>query len=157
MWQKPLIVGTINPYGGSDEFALWPSPRGCAGERLCSHILLMYEHHYLDSFDRTNLCHGEWSSKMARIRANGLTGRPLILLGKSVQIAFGMEGPEVYAEKIEGQRVLCIPHPSGRNPWYRLSDNRAHVRDMVKCLWPELENKIGARRPGPKKETEGDA
>ena len=68
---KPLLVGETNPYGGADEFALYPSPPGCTGHRLCHLILQLDADEYLERYDRANLCVGKWRIADAREAAVG--------------------------------------------------------------------------------------
>jgi len=93
---KPLLVGEANPYGGSPEFALYPHPRGCAGDRLCRIVLGMEPDRYLDAFDRVNLCPERWSIRQARERAAKIVQArvdpvPVVLLGARVCAAFGLK------------------------------------------------------------------
>lgn len=114
---KPLIVGESNPYGGGDEYALYPSPDGCSGHRLCTLILGMGRKEYLEKFDRTNLVSGKWSIRRARARAAMLYDqRYCILLGQKVCSAFDV--PFIPGDKgfpSTGGGWLVLPHPSGLN------------------------------------------
>ena len=49
---KPTLVGESNPYGGNDDYALYPAPNGCSGHRLCLLILGMDPEDYLEAFER---------------------------------------------------------------------------------------------------------
>lgn len=118
---KPLIVGEMNPYGADPYYALYPSPDGCTGERLCRLILRLKPDDYLAWFDRVNLCEGKWSMPAARARAGELLqesgGRPaIILLGRKVASAFAPDieplAPFMVAEDCTPV-VVFLPHPSG--------------------------------------------
>src|SRR5438552_4023849 len=112
--QKPLLVGEMNPYGGDEYYALFPAPDGCAGHRLCCHILGMHRKSYLEAFERRNLCWGRWSMAEAYRRAAELRLHrgPLILLGSKVARAFEFVPFEPFTTADAG-RTLVLPHPSG--------------------------------------------
>src|ERR1019366_2424267 len=115
---KPLFVGESNPYGADPEFALYPAPRGCSGDRLCRLVLRMDPDAYLDSYERANLCAEPWSTPGAREAARRSflardylkDGSQVVMLGANVTNAFGFNFAPfvVYAE-----RFVCLPHPSG--------------------------------------------
>lgn len=141
---KPLIVGECNPYGGTDEFALYPAPDGCSGHRLCCLILGMSRHDYLDAFERANLCHGKWSMPLARKRARELFAHPapLILLGAKVARAF--EFVPFQALMIgDGGKTLVLPHPSGLCRLWNEPGMIDRTREAVLSLCPELAGLIG--------------
>lgn len=108
----PVLVGESNPYGGHPDFALYPSPDGCAGHRLCCKILGMRRAVYMRVFDRVNLCDGPWRIKEARAKADTLRCRQLILLGSKVCSAFGIPfKPWSTVGTLDPWVIL--PHPSG--------------------------------------------
>jgi hypothetical protein len=121
---KPLLVGELNPYGADPKFALYPFPRGAAGDRLCRLIMGLSGGEYMARFDRVNLCAGRWSVRDARAMANRLSReaeeRPaIVLLGRKVSDAFGIEY-EPFTVKRGRERagawrttVVVLPHPSG--------------------------------------------
>lgn len=144
---KPTIVGEQNPWGGDDRYALYPSPDGCSGHRLCCLILKMRRSHYLQSFERLNLVQGPWSAKIARQRAEELwsaidTPRKFILLGAKVCAAFQV--PFVPFEISEGGTMLVLPHPSGRNRLWLEDGMYRKCRDAVVTFAPELAEMVGA-------------
>lgn len=118
---RPLLVGEANPYGGDPGFALYPSPRGCSGERLCRLVFQMDPDRYLEAFDRANLCPREWSLLQAQSRAAVLLvearacGQTVVCLGAKVA--------RVCASRFEPFAILpgtdlvpkrvILPHPSG--------------------------------------------
>jgi len=114
---KPILVGEMNPYGANPEFALYPSPWGCSGDRLCRLVLRMEPDAYLDAFDRVNLCVGRWSSPAARRRAREIfEGRnfsneegAVVMLGAKVTGAFLFP----FRPFTVTGRYVCLPHPSG--------------------------------------------
>lgn len=114
---KSLLVGETNPYGGADEFALYPSPSGCTGHRLCHLILQLDSDEYLERYDRANLCVGKWSLPQAREEALRLSSKhqagTIVLLGSKVCSGFGL--PFRPFETTVGARFVVLPHPSGLN------------------------------------------
>jgi hypothetical protein len=114
---KPLLVGESNPYGANPEFALYPAPRGCSGDRLCRLVLRMDPDAYLDAFERVNLCAGKWSMKAARARAGELLASRAagvtVLLGARVCNAFGLAFVPFSVVPGGDQVVAILPHPSG--------------------------------------------
>lgn len=129
---KPLLVGEANPYGSDPEFALYPSPPGCAGDRLCRLVMGLDPDDYLARFDRMNLCPRAWSMRDARARAYAIRKEcrttPTILLGSKVCAAFEIDfkpfalvGDRANVRErsiieLETRRVpvyVVLPHPSG--------------------------------------------
>jgi hypothetical protein len=118
---RPLLVGEANPYGSDPAFALYPSPPGCSGERLCRLVMGLDPDDYLEQFDRMNLCAGKWRTIDARVAATSLVlqanreGRTLVLLGTKVAKAFGCFGvkPFTFFRAPAGALLVRLPHPSG--------------------------------------------
>ena len=118
---RPLLVGEANPYGSAPEFALYPSPRGCSGDRLCRLVLGLDPDDYLERFDRVNLCPREWHLPTANARAAELfvdaraRGVPVVLLGAKVTRASGtaFEPFTIIAESWLCPLRVILPHPSG--------------------------------------------
>jgi hypothetical protein len=121
---RPLLVGEANPYGADPEFALYPSPPGCAGDRLCRLVMGLDPDDYLERFDRTNLCPGRWAARQARATAGGIRaarkgGGLVVLLGAKVCAAFGLEFrpfTTIWRHTDLGPADVCgaiLPHPSG--------------------------------------------
>ena len=125
---KPILIGELNPYGPDPEFAMYPSPRGCAGWRLCHLVLKMDPDDYLEAFDRRNLLvASKWSAPRAREAAAQLVresnGAPLILLGAKVAAAFILTFQPFSTGELPfrfappgfslAQRYVMLPHPSG--------------------------------------------
>lgn len=118
---KPLLVGESNPYGPDPAFALYPLPESSAAGRLCSRVMGLSRGRYLRSFDRANLCAGEWSMREARSRARDLLSVPrslYVLCGAKVARAFGVDYEPLSRIGVGGLLIptatlLVIPHPSG--------------------------------------------
>lgn len=53
---KVTLIGESNPHSYTPYHALYPSPEGCSGHRLCCLILGMRPLDYLEVFNRVNLC-----------------------------------------------------------------------------------------------------
>lgn len=136
------LVGELNPYGGGDEFALYPSPEGCSGHRLCCLILGMRRQAYLDCFERVNLCSGYWSMPKAMVRARQLrkdAGR-LILCGAKVARAFCLEYEPF---NLVDSRFLILPHPSGMCRAWNDPESIQAARGYMKMVYPEIAELIG--------------
>lgn len=140
---KPILVGESNPYGCDPNYALYPLPTGCSGNRLCHRILGMGMDAYLDSFDRRNLCPGHWSLAHAKQVAQSLwesSGR-FILLGSKVCQAW--QTPFVPFKIFDGGTCLILPHPSGLCRLWAAPDAITKARAGVLAIAPELANIIG--------------
>lgn len=127
----PVLVGESNPYfdpslgGRADDAALYPTPDGSSGDRLCA-LLGLSRYEYLRRFERSNLCARKWCLPDARTRAAELAWAlhrgevpALVLLGARVCHAFGvsyrpMEPVCEFIPHVLGV-VYVIPHPSGRS------------------------------------------
>lgn len=142
---KPLIVGESNPGSDSMRWALYPSPNGCAGHRLCVKILGMDPDEYLATFHRTNIFlnyAGPWKKEhmlVAMERAYGLADNHsglLVALGKRVGAAFGHP---VFFEPVpwgvdRDVTLLCIPHPSGLCRVWNEPGVMDRARELVRSL-----------------------
>jgi hypothetical protein len=111
-----VLVGESNPYSDEPYFALYPTPEGASGWRLCCLILGMERSAYLHTFDRVDLVRGPWRIRAAREAAARLTHSRRVLLGTKVAAAHGIAFvPFSIIEEDAGRRWLVWPHPSGRN------------------------------------------
>lgn len=137
------LVGEDNPFGSNPQFALYPAPEGCAGERLCCDILGMWRKDYLRVFNRVNLCSGKWSIKQARVRAAELrsVGGKFILFGAKVCSAWPT--PFNRFEMSSEGTVLILPHPSGRNLLWNEAGMIERAREVVAFFEPELASLLG--------------
>lgn len=123
---------------------------------------------YFRLFDRVNLLykfHGRtgrddrFPRGLARVAASSirplLAGRDVVLIGRNVAMAFGLEDmnwhewvevevrkPLPKSQPVYTARMAVVPHPSGRNHWYNNGENRqlaadfwrAHIEDVRKML-----------------------
>ena len=141
---RPLLVGEQNPYGGDPEYALYPAPDGCSGQRLCCLILGMRRKAYLESFRRVNLCDGTWDRSIAANRAGELrdSGGPLILLGRKVAASFDLGGFAPFTI-VECGLFLLLPHPSGLCRQWNEPGAFERARTLVAEVCPELAHLLG--------------
>jgi hypothetical protein len=116
-----LVLGEINPYGNSPEYALWHEPRGASGDRL-RRIMGLSDDEYLEYVARANLCAGHWSTRKAREAFRRIDMRShaaVIFLGSKVRGA--CSGPSnfelgvVVTGNDRSPVSTSFPHPSGRN------------------------------------------
>jgi hypothetical protein len=130
---KPLLIGESNPYGADPEFALYPLPEHASGGRL-ARIFGMSRTQYLRMFDRVNLCSGDWSMPEARKNAFDIEfknpNRALILLGRKVALAFGLDHVDPFTSN--GNRYL-LPHPSGLNRVWAKPESTARAREILRA------------------------
>lgn len=140
---RPVLVGESNPYGGDPYYALYPSPDGCSGHRLCRLILGMSRRAYLDTFERVNLVDGKWNMRDARRKAADLIteyadGGRLILLGAKVCSAFDLRFEPFEVYDLCGIDVAVLPHPSGLCRLWNVAGAFARARAAVLAVAPEL-------------------
>lgn len=126
------------------DYPLWPSPRTSAGGRLLA-LTGLTAREYFRAFERHNLfdhCPAAAELTPANLRAQYARLRPrvfgaalLVLLGREVHVAFGMEGrpllkwhPRLLSE------VALLPHPSGRNRWFNDAGNARAARMFFREL-----------------------
>lgn len=119
-----LLLGEDNPQSSDPEHSLYPSPPGCAGDRLRRLIAGLDHANYMGLW-RTNLCSPTLDSKSAIHRGWELLGADvpwtkIVCLGVKVAKVMGWASRLVLFEssRIElNERVfelLYLPHPSGR-------------------------------------------
>lgn len=137
---KPLLVGEANPYGGDPEFALYPSPPGCSGDRLCRLVMGLDPDDYIDRFDRVNLCPSAWELTEARSRAAHLLAdarsraAPVVLLGAKVARACGVafDPFTVVAGDASRAVLVVLPHPSGLSRAWNVPGAYARARAVLR-------------------------
>lgn len=122
---------------------------GALGRRIASLAGLSFES-YLRSYQRTNVLDywpgagvrgarfpisEAWIASLAievRVRRQY---RTVVLLGKRVRRAFGLEYLD-YFEKYKYGRatIVVIPHPSGINRWFNSEENRRYFGNFMRAL-----------------------
>lgn len=150
---RVLIVGELNPHGADPRYALYHQPRNASGNRLRL-IMGLSDLHYARMLDKTNLCTGKWSMKVARARASDLLGDRSIgvyvLLGRRVALAF--QGQTFGGEPIkpfdsyevpEGvqcgpMHVISLPHPSGRCRAWNEPGACDKARELLRYAAPHI-------------------
>lgn len=142
---RVLLIGEVNPLSLDPKYALYPWPEGCSGHRLATNIFGMREEAYLEIFDRSNLCIGQWCDLTAQITAGAIRAERVILLGAKVGRAFGVKAymPMRILALGTGMRALVLPHPSRLSrAWY---DPEAIItaRELVRAFVPEAADLIG--------------
>lgn len=134
---RPLLVGEQNPYRSDPRYALYPEPVTSAGSRLCRRVMGLTVEEYIRSYDRVNLCDGEWRAKEARERAVKLQDSYslIVALGRNVQRAFGIDRPPFSvwnSWESEGTVFLVLPHPSGLNRLWDDPGSYKKARDLLR-------------------------
>lgn len=151
MKQRPILIGMNNPISQQDGHQLYPYPPGCTGHRLyemlTERLPSVSRRQYLDTFERRNLVTGRsWSrplgqSEAARTFAELFgSGRTIVLLGREVQAAFSIPPVLLHPQVIGGSTWRQIPHPSGLNRWYNVSENRKLVGLLLEELYQAYNN-----------------
>lgn len=139
--RRIVLVGELNPYGADPQYALYPTPRHAAGDRLRRLVMGVRTPTYI-GFTRYNLCVGKWSTRDARAQARAILAMHanqeqddvVVLLGRKVVGAFfgGIDGcppsdwPEEFSTSFmryaplggrattrEPDNLAVLPHPSG--------------------------------------------
>lgn len=108
---KPVLVGMNNPYNSDPHFALYPSPKGCAGYNVYAMLAEARERRvsaygpdsvreltrasYVKGFDRRNVLSARtWTKREAReqgrILAKELCGRRVVVFGVQTLEALGL-------------------------------------------------------------------
>lgn len=154
MARIPVIVGMNNPLSDDPRYALYPYPDGSAGHRLyemLSETTGALRVNYLRAFERVNLVESRtWSAAAARAAAGPLlekfVGRTLVLLGQDVAQALNIPAatPWLAPRRVQVSLVPRVvttlykmPHPSGRNRWYNVEDNRRAAAEFLARLYRE--------------------
>lgn len=160
---RPLIIGQAPGRDTKAEFPMYPLPKGRAGDRLMK-LMGLDMRDYLKLFDRMNLI--EWfpgasvdgdkfPMRVARVAATGarplLAGRTVIMVGRGVSSAFGLDKQEflewaempvrrrcIVSKAPWKARVAVVPHPSGRSRWYNEGENRELAEKFLRDFVAEL-------------------
>ncbi len=147
--RRVLLVGELNPYGADPDYALYYEPPVSAGGRLQRLVLGLPARHWYLPIWRVNLCTGDWDRDAALVAARDLTGpsvpwSTLILLGQKVRSAFPSMQPDMFAALTDGgsdmptRTIVCLPHPSGRNPIWTDRANVERARSLLRKIIPEI-------------------
>lgn len=130
-----LLVGESNTRTDNQCYALYPTPPGCAGARLCA-ILAMSHAQYLATFARVNLLGSRhWSSAAARVAAETLTARYRVLLGARVAAAHGLPFTPFRVVSLRPRwQGIILPHPSGRSRVWNDRSACVTARELVRAL-----------------------
>lgn len=148
---RPLLVGEAPGPRSRSEFPLYPLPSNSSGGRLCA-ALGMSTTTYLRAFDRVDLITeypGEaWGVEArfaARVVADAIKqlcrGRLIFMMGARVSEAFGhgdLDNFGTHDDPVFRYRAIRIPHPSGRNRYWRLPGAGERVRDAFRKQAPWL-------------------
>jgi hypothetical protein len=134
-----------NPHSADPRYALAPFPRGVAGHRLWSFLHRrrpdVMRIHYMQAFDRRNLCAGGWSRREARevfeAMRPALEGRTVLLLGEEVRLATGVPRELVLPQVLGGVTYRQLPHPSGLCRWYNDEANRELAALLLEEMYEE--------------------
>lgn len=143
---RPVLVGMNNPVSSLPEHALFPYPPGCTGHRLLemlqSRVPEATRKQYLERFDRRNVVYAkEFNKKIAADGARALheefwgSKRTIVLLGRDTVAAFGIPPLLIHPQIVGGATWRQIPHPSGRNFWYNVEQNRLLVAMLLEDLF----------------------
>jgi uracil-DNA glycosylase len=145
-----LIIGQAPSRDGRDRFA------GKSGDRIARFCGLQRGAQLLEFFDVENLLPAyvgatatgdRFPVALARERAAQLRSawspdRPVILVGRGVARAFGLDFPYFQWRVIGGGiPVAVVPHPSGRNRYWNQASHRI-------AAWRFWRNAMGYARDG---------
>lgn len=136
-----LLIGQAPGPNTDPARPLWPEPASSTGGRLVAFAGIS-PGVYLEQFDRVNLlntfpgrtrqCPDTFPTRDARIAASAmrpfLRGRRVVLVGRAVATAFSLGLLPFHEWVSDDFEVAVIPHPSGRNAWYRRAENVATYR-----------------------------
>lgn len=150
---KPIILGMNNPLSLDPCHALYPEPEGCTGHRLWKMLEKRTgatEEDYMEAFERRNLVAGlAWSRAAAHAAAPAFweyaKGRTVLVLGSEVREVLGLTRMIVHPIEVGGIVFRQLPHPSGRNPWYRIAGNREVAELLLEELYKNVQ--LAPREP----------
>lgn len=159
---RPLLIGQAPGPNTDPALPLFPIPKTSAGGRL-QELTGLSLLEYVKTFDRVNLLPyfpGKWKrddkfpmspAKLAAAAVRPhLVGRTVILVGRNVANAFGLEIPFHHwhhmvckrgecLKKCDGLcRVAIIPHTSGRCHWYNDEVNQAEAKAFWRVFTQSL-------------------
>jgi hypothetical protein len=142
---KPTLVGMNNPVSSKPEHVLYPVPDGCTGNRIWRMIAdvdwTVGQRDYIRAFERLNVLPGKvWNASEARRRGRELFaelcargGGHVLVFGAQTRDAMGLPLIPIceWRQVAFGCAWTWAPHPSGRNPWYNVEDNRRIVGNFL--------------------------
>lgn len=160
---KPLLVGQAPGPNTDPDLPLFPYPKTSAAGRL-KRIMDISMGDYLRTFDRVNVFRDFQGGKpsrdhfplttaklIARSMMPMLQGRTVILVGRKVSEAFGLNDMEYHQfnelqvmrrspiSDHKGKALFAVvPHTSGRNPWYNKEENMV----QAKAFWVDVLEKV---------------
>lgn len=151
---KPILLGMNNPISSDSEHALYPYPPGCTGHRLWEMLRAVRPEvmrwDYLKTFDRRDLVSGKlWTISLARDAVRELVlppGSVVVVLGEEVRRVLSLERCLIHPRSSPdwpepgGPVFRQLPHPSGRNPWYRHPTNRLLAGLLLAQLYDEAQS-----------------
>jgi hypothetical protein len=138
-----LLLGEANPYGGDPRYALYPEPEGSSGWRLCHMVMGLRSQTYLDWFVRDNVFAtppAKWSIPAARRAAREVLARTfgnygndrvVVVLGRKVAAACGVDVGTRDVQEGDGYRFLFLPHPSALNREWRDPNEARRCREFL--------------------------
>ncbi len=154
-----LLIGLDNPHSRNPHHALLPMPDGATGNKI---VQLIDEAtptdysaaKYLRDFARLNLYPGEAAhsgrgatatdrllARLCMILIHQAKYSAVVLFGKRVQAAFAdfvllESDTDIKAVVVAGVSIdfYALPHPSGRNRWYNVPENRQHAARILESL-----------------------
>lgn len=135
---KPVLLGMNNPLSSRPEHALYPHPVGCTGHRIWKMLEVRTrasQEDYLEAFDRRNLLGVQtWRMADAREAASHfireMNGRVVLVLGAEPRDALRLPPLLVKPQDLHGVTWRQLPHPSGRNLWYNVPENK-HLAELL--------------------------
>lgn len=141
---RPLLVGEVNPKDANPWLALYPIPSTGSGGRLAK-ILRLPVIRYLSTFNRVNLCTGEWDDVRANEVACALHAAltdsegVVVLLGARVREAFGLERRKFFQRyRMSGYTAVLLPHPSGLSREWNVVQAASRARTVLRMAGVKL-------------------
>lgn len=156
---KTLLIGLDNPYSRNPHHALLPMPDGATGNKIVRLIdeVTVTDYSaakYLRDFARLNLYPGEAArsgrgatatdrllARLCMILIHQAKYKSVVLFGKRVQVAFAdfvqLDGDTDIKAVVGADCTIyfhALPHPSGRNRWYTVPENRQHAARILESL-----------------------
>lgn len=152
---RTLLIGLDNPHSRNPHHALLPMPDGATGDKIVQLIdeAMSADYSpakYLRDFARLNLYPGEAArsgkgatstdrllARMCMILIAQAKYSGVVLFGKRVQTAFGdfvTFDNDTDSKMVNFATFYALPHPSGRNRWYNVPENRQYAARILESL-----------------------